>query len=151
MNQLCPVEGGEVRVAVCVGLSPDLHEAVHGHERSEEPEPTHEDVGACRAQAPRKESERRKRHPTAFPDFDRAEVIASSPPEPAGVRRALGHLLDGQHYPRLVAAAPRLPGDAGIAIRATNAPLQAAGLLLLGGWTIRRRPSEAHPSRRSSS
>jgi hypothetical protein len=68
----------------------------------------------------------------AFPDFDRAEIIASSPLEPGQVRHALGRLLDGQHYPRLVTAAARLPGDGGIAIRALLAV--SANAIAGGSW-----------------
>ena len=72
----------------------------------------------------------------AFPDFERAEVIASPPLRAEGVRRALGRLIDGQHYPRLVEAAPRVPGDAGIALRAllaVSADATAAGSWFPGG------------------
>ena len=72
----------------------------------------------------------------AFPDFERAEVIASPPLRAEGVRRALGRLIDGQHYPRLVEAAPRLSGDGGIAVRAllaVSADATAAGSWFPGG------------------
>ncbi len=81
----------------------------------------------------------------AFPDFDRAKVIASSPPDVVEVRRALGRLLDGQHYPRLVEVAPRLQGDGGIAIRAllaVSANATAGGSWFPGGLRL---PEEQAP------
>ena len=68
----------------------------------------------------------------AFPDFGRAQVVATSPPDAMEVRRALGRLLDAQQYPRLADAAPRLPGDAGIAIRALLAV--SANAAASGSW-----------------
>jgi hypothetical protein len=84
------------------------------------------------AQAERTRRAQTTRAPRAFPDFDRVEVIASSPPDLVEVRRALGRLLDGQHYPRLVEAASRLPGDGGIAIRALLAA--SANAMAGGSW-----------------
>lgn len=44
------------------------------------------------------------------------ECVAS--PDLEEARRALRRLLDAQNYPRLARAAPRLPGDPGVALRA---------------------------------
>jgi hypothetical protein len=68
----------------------------------------------------------------AFPDFERAVVAGLIPLEPGDVRRALGRLLDGQHYPRLVEAALRLQGDGGIALRALLAA--SANAVAAGSW-----------------
>jgi hypothetical protein len=72
----------------------------------------------------------------AFPDFERAEVIASPPLRTEELRRALGRLIDGENYPHLVEAAPRVPGDGGIALRAilaVSADATAAGSWFPGG------------------
>lgn len=70
--------------------------------------------------------------PRAVPDLEAARVVATAPPDPAAVGEALARILDEQHYPRLVAMAPTLPGDGGVAIRAL---LQAsATLTAAGGW-----------------
>jgi hypothetical protein len=72
----------------------------------------------------------------AFPDFERAEIVASPPLRIEALRRALGRLIDGENYPRLVEAAPRVPGDGGIALRAllaVSADATAAGSWFPGG------------------
>lgn len=53
-----------------------------------------------------------------FAEADRARVVAIGPPNETELRVALAHVLDAQHYPGLVALAPRLAGDVGLAVRA---------------------------------
>lgn len=53
-----------------------------------------------------------------FAEADRARVVAIAPPSDTELRVALAHVLDAQHYPGLVAYAPRLAGDPGLAVRA---------------------------------
>lgn len=52
-----------------------------------------------------------------FPDPGLQWVLCLPPADPAEIRRALGRVLDGQSYPRLVRTAPRLQGDPGVALR----------------------------------
>jgi hypothetical protein len=66
----------------------------------------------------------------ALPDLDHNRVLAVAPLQPNEVRWALARLLDAQEYPRLVALAPHLPGDAGIAVRAV---LEASARAAAGG------------------
>ena len=97
-----------------------------------EAEPPRSSLQGARAEGTRIPKGADTPRPAAYPDFDRVEVLASPPVESAQVRRALGRLLDGQHYPRLVEAAPQLPGDTGVAIRALLAV--SANAIGGGSW-----------------
>jgi len=61
-----------------------------------------------------------------FAVFERAQVLCLAPFEEDELRLALARLLDAQAYPALVAAAPALPGDPGIALRSLLAASAAA-------------------------
>lgn len=56
--------------------------------------------------------------PAVLPDLDRSLVFVSGEPDRFVLGLALARILDAQHHPRLTAAAPRLPGDPGVATRA---------------------------------
>lgn len=67
---------------------------------------------------------------------DAALVFARRPPDVGALRLALGHLLDAQQFPRLAELAPRLQGDAGLAVRgllAGSARATASGRWLRSG------------------
>jgi hypothetical protein len=55
---------------------------------------------------------------SCFPLFESARVLCLAPAGESELREALARLLDAQVYPRLVALAPGLPGDPGVALRA---------------------------------
>jgi len=60
------------------------------------------------------------------PDFARARVICLAPPDQTQICDALARLLDAQHYPELVASAPGLRDDPGVAVRSLLAASAAA-------------------------
>lgn len=106
-------------------------------------EPAAEPAGAC------------------FPDPSLEWIVCTAPPDLEAARRALRRLLDAQRYPRLARAAPVVPGDPGVALRAllgasaggapargpspAAAALEAPGLLELGVVELERQddPTES--------
>ena len=74
----------------------------------------------------------------AYVDVDAARVYAAPPPAPVSIRMALARLIDAQNYPRLVELAPRLRGDAGLAVRS----LLAASVSATSSNSWRRTPFE---------
>jgi hypothetical protein len=73
-----------------------------------------------------------------FPDPSLEWIDCVAPPDLEQARRALRRLLDAQNHPRLVAMAPGLRGDPGVAVRA----LLAASA---NGATAREAPRDAEP------
>lgn len=63
---------------------------------------------------------------SCFPEPSPGWIACVAPPDVEQARRALRRQLDAQNYPRLAAAAPALPGDPGVALRAILAA-SAAG------------------------
>jgi hypothetical protein len=71
-------------------------------------------------------SEEADRGERCFPLFDRARVLCLADAGEDALREALARVLDAQAYPRLVAFAPGLSGDPGVALRALLAASAAA-------------------------